>query len=81
MKHVETEKEITENRTRILKMKQEYEEQKEISNKYEHEYMEKQREIFNYLECRKTFFGKFKYYFKGKKKTKQLLKTKLIMEK
>lgn len=75
--HVETEKEITENRTRILKMKQEYEEQKEISNKYEHEYMEKQREIFNYLECRKTFFGKFKYYFKGKKKTKPIIENKI----
>ena len=30
------------------------------------EYVEKQKQIFTFLECRKSFFGKVKYFFKGK---------------
>lgn len=30
------------------------------------EYLEKQKQIFTFLECRKSFFGKVKYFFKGK---------------
>lgn len=32
------------------------------------EYLNKEREIVTFLECKKTFFGKIKYFFKGKKK-------------
>lgn len=33
------------------------------------EYLAKEKQISTFLECKKTFFGKFKYYFKyGKKK-------------
>ena len=32
------------------------------------EYMRKEREIVNFLECKKTFMGRLKYFFKGKKK-------------
>lgn len=35
----------------------------------EKEYYIKQREISTYLECRKTFLGKMKYYFKSSKKS------------
>ena len=32
------------------------------------EYLKKEREIVTFLECKKTFLGKIKYFFKGKKK-------------
>ena len=34
------------------------------------EYKSKERQIYNFLECRKTFLGKVSYYFKSKKKLK-----------
>lgn len=37
----------------------------------EDEYLVKQREISTYLECRKTFIGKVKYFFKSAKITKK----------
>ena len=45
---------------------------KEITAK-EKEYAIKEKQITTFLECKKTFFGKFKYYFKySKKKNKKL---------
>ncbi len=38
----------------------------------EEEYQQKQREISTYLECKKTFIGKVKYFFKSAKTTKKL---------
>lgn len=36
------------------------------------EYLAKEKQITTFLECKKTFFGKFKYYFKySKKKSKE----------
>lgn len=32
------------------------------------EYLAKEKQISTFLECKKTFFGKFKYYFKYSKK-------------
>lgn len=32
------------------------------------EYLEKQKQISTFLECKKTFFGKVKYFFNGRKK-------------
>lgn len=32
------------------------------------EFLSKEREIVTFLECKKTFLGKIKYFFKGKKK-------------
>ena len=40
--------------------------QEDVSQK-EKEYLEKQKEIATYLEYRKTFFGKVRYYFKSSK--------------
>ena len=37
----------------------------------EEEYQQKQREISTYLECKKTFIGKVKYFFKSAKSTKK----------
>lgn len=45
------------------------EEQKLQSVTLEIEYLAKEKQITTFLECKKSFFGKFKYYFKyGKKK-------------
>ena len=33
----------------------------------EKEYLNKQKQIANFMECKKTFIGKLKYFFKGKK--------------
>ncbi len=40
------------------------------------EYLAKEKQISTFLECKKTFFGKFKYYFKySKKNNKQKIKS------
>lgn len=45
--------------------------QKESAQK-EKEYLAKERQIATYLECRKTFFGKVRYFFRAKKMKKSL---------
>lgn len=42
---------------------------KDVKEK-EDEYLKKQKEISTYLECKKTFIGKVKYFFKSDKKEK-----------
>lgn len=55
----------------IIKYKDKLENLKELSSKLEIEYVEKEKQISTYLECKKTFFGKVKYFFKyGNKKGK-----------
>ena len=54
---------IFENREKLKKLKEESAEQ-------EIEYLAKEKQISTFLECKKTFFGKFKYYFKYSKKNK-----------
>lgn len=44
---------------------------KETSKKLEEEYYEKEKQISTFLECKKTFFGRVKYFFKYKKQTNQ----------
>lgn len=43
---------------------------KEIEKEKEEEYKIRQKQVTTYLECKKTFFGKIRYFFKGKKKLK-----------
>ena len=46
------------------------------------EYLAKEKQISTFLECKKTFFGKFKYYFKySKKKNKNKMKKQETEEK
>ncbi len=40
------------------------EELKQLAGVQDIEYLEKEKQISTFLECKKTFFGKFKYYFK-----------------
>ncbi len=47
------------------------EELKQIASIQDIEYLEKEKQISTFLECKKTFFGKFKYYFKYSKKSKK----------
>ena len=59
---------IRENRGKLQKLKQQAAEQ-------EIEYLAKEKHISTFLECKKTFFGKFKYYFKyNKKKSKKKMR-------
>ncbi len=52
---------------KLTKLRMEAEEKNE-------EYLEKQKQIFTFLECRKSFFGKVKYFFKGKSSKKKISK-------
>lgn len=52
---------IEENKLRLEKLKVEIAAQ-------EIEYLAKEKQISTFLECKKSFFGKFKYYFKYSKK-------------
>lgn len=68
----------------VLKCKLECEEQKEVVFKLcdklevlreeekekEEEYNIRQKQVTTYLECKKSFFGRIRYYFKGKNKRK-----------
>ena len=46
---------------------------KEIVAGQEIEYLAKEKQISTFLECKKSFFGKFKYYFKYSKKSNRKL--------
>ena len=52
---------IEENKLKLEKLKVEIAAQ-------EIEYLAKEKQISTFLECKKSFFGKFKYYFKYSKK-------------
>ncbi|MBO5479481.1 MAG: hypothetical protein J6A04_07385 [Clostridia bacterium] len=67
---------IEELQTKKEKIEKELEELKKESYKKEQDYLSKERLIATYLECKKTFFGKVKYFFKAKK-LKKNLKTKI----
>ena len=59
----------------IIENKQKLEKLKSEIAMQEIEYLAKEKQISTFLECKKTFFGKFKYYFKySKKKNKTKIK-------
>lgn len=52
---------------------------KKETEKLEEEYLSKEKQISTYLNCKKTFFGKVKYYFKySSKKSKKKEKQEII---
>ena len=59
---------IQEVREIIRSSKRKLENLKEEVAVQEIEYLTKEKQISTFLECKKTFFGKFKYYFKYSKK-------------
>lgn len=50
-------------------LEEKLQELKIISASKDEEYLLKERQIATYLECRKTFFGRVKYFFTSKKKS------------
>lgn len=65
------EEEINVQNEKIEEIEQELEDVKFAVKAKEDEYIIKQREISTYLECRKTFIGKVKYFFKSAKTVKK----------
>ena len=53
------------------------EKKEELDNKNE-EYNAKQKQIVMFLQCKKTFLGRFKYFFKSAKKAKKVSKISTI---
>ena len=65
----ETKQEVVEDL--IVENKQKLENLKIEIAAQEIEYLAKEKQITTFLECKKSFFGKFKYYFKYSKKNKK----------
>ena len=61
----------TETSEKIEQYKEKLEGLKQVAATQEIEYIEKEKQISTFLECKKTFFGKFKYFFKYNKKNKK----------
>ena len=61
-------KKISEAQDKLQTIKEEVEKQTE-------EYLSKQRQISTFLECKKTFLGKVKYYFSNRKKELKQIKS------
>lgn len=64
--------EIEEKNTEIEEIEEKLGDIKIAVKEKEDEYLVKQREISTYLECKKTFIGKVKYFFKSSKPSKKL---------
>ena len=54
-----------------IEIKADVKDLKKKADEINQEFLKKEREIVTFLECKKTFMGKIKYFFKGKKKKKQ----------
>lgn len=66
--------EIEEQNKTIKKLDKELKKIKTRISEKEKEYIQKQREIGAFLECKKTFMGKMKYFFKSNKMNKKIKK-------
>ena len=60
-------KEITKIKEIKVKLSKELKKLKKEANELNEEYYEREKQISIFLECKKTFFGKIKYFFKYKK--------------
>lgn len=67
-KYIKAQNEIINLLKEKVELEKEVENLKKISHNKDAEYLLKERQIAMYLECKKTFFGKIKYFFKSKKK-------------
>lgn len=66
---VEKKKILVELENRKIEEKQEsLKELKQVTEKQAEEFLSKERQIATFLECKKSFFGKIKYYFGNRKK-------------
>lgn len=65
--------EIVQNNSRL-------EELKLVGKDREEEYLMRQKQVALYLKCKKSFFGKIRYYFKGKKDYSKMKKKRELPE-
>ena len=72
--YVKAKKNITEKNRNIKELEIKLGEANKDAHDMETEYIKKQREIGAFLECKKTFMGKVKYFFKSSKITKMITK-------
>ena len=61
-------------RSKIRFYKKKLEELKQIAAEQDIEYIDKEKQISTFLECKKSFFGKVKYFFKYSKKSNKVRK-------
>lgn len=71
---------IQENEIKNQELKEKLEQLKQIATTQEGEYLQKEKQIATYLECRRTFFGKVKYFFKKRKKNKHKEQAEEVIE-
>lgn len=57
---------------KIVSLSEKLENLKAEEKEKEAEYHIRQKQVTTYLECKKSFLGKIKYFFKGKKKLKEI---------
>ena len=55
----------------IIELEEKLENLRILASSLEIEYLAKEKQISTFLECKKSFFGKMKYYFKYNKKSKR----------
>ena len=73
MKKVELENVLNE----IMSHEESLEMLKQTVKRQTEEYMQKEKQIVTFLECKKTFFGRVKYFFQSKKATKKTKEQKI----
>lgn len=77
---ISAQKNIKDENNKILDIEEELEKIKESVKEKEDEYLVKQKEISTYLECKKSFIGKVRYFFKSSKATKVKKSKKTVEE-
>lgn len=70
--HLKARDEIIKLEEAKINLEEQKEKLKVISNKKGEEYLSKEKQIATYLEYKKTFFGRVKYFFKAKKMKKEV---------
>lgn len=78
LKSIENVTKIKDNKIKLSKELKKLKKQAKLLNE---EYLEKERQISIFLECRKTFFGKLKYFFKYKKPNPDAVEKSKVKEK
>ena len=56
---------------KIIELQEKLNKLNQTSKELEYEYLSKEKQISTYLECKKTFLGKVKYFFKFSKRNKR----------
>ena len=64
----------------IIDLNSKLEKLKVVEKDKEEEYQMRQKQVAMYLECKKSFFGKIRYYFKGKKEKANFKKSTEVQE-